>query len=116
MKANLLLLSFALGLILCTNALAQQTYERDPVPPRHGAAERMEPVELRSNTPLREFPSDIFFPSAIFNERRIQELERAGITNVGQLIEADPRRLGMSLGLNPREVKAAQRKIRGSMR
>jgi hypothetical protein len=71
MKTNVLFLSFAVGLILCTNALAQQTYERDPVPPRHGGAERMEPVELRSKTPLREFPSDIFFPSDITSVRHV---------------------------------------------
>ena len=67
-------------------------------------------------TSLREFPTDTFFPSDTFNERAIQLQERAGIRNVGGLIQADARQVAGILKLDPREVQAAQQRLRDSIR
>lgn len=110
-----LTLTLAAGIMLCTAAVAQQTRDRSDPPRTQGAAERLAPIELRAQTSLRDFPTDTFFPTETFNERKIKSLERAGIRTVGHLIDSDPARLGQILKLQPREVQAAQRKMRGSL-
>ncbi len=116
MKIHGIVLSLAAGVLLSTAALAQQTSDRGDPLRTPGAAQRMAPMELQPQTSLREFPSGIFFPTDTFNGGQIQNLERAGIGNVGQLVQADPPRLGRMLGMNPREVEAAQQDLKASLR
>jgi len=130
MKSHGIIFTLLTGTLLSAGAWALQAAERSDPPRTHnlterasaqrhptGQAENDRPsraaeVNLTPRTPLREFPSDIFFLSDIFNERSLNELERAGIRTLGDLVTADPRRLSRILALDPRQIQSAQRRIR----